>query len=378
MRTRLHRFTAGALALAFTLLFAAPPQIFAQAAQPAAAAAGSAPQDRWPRKFTVNGNQVDVYTPQLDSWDGRTIEWHAAVSVTPPGAKEPTFGVVFSKAKTDVDKTTRLVELTDLEVTKVNFPSAAAANDTYLAMMRKAMLAKKSVTVALDRLEANLAILQEQKKGDAAPLQNDPPAIVFSSVPAILVLVDGEPAWRAVPNTDLQRVINTSPIVLKDKTGALYLHLYDGWMRAASLGGPWTVATNPPASLATALKQILDAKAGDPLTGGTPGRPRGQGRQAADPEDRPHPRRPHGDLADRAHRDGRRAQLRADRRHAAALRQEHDGPRVQGHRRPEELRAHLGPLVQRARAPRARGRTSRSTPCRRTSRRSPTTARWRT
>ena len=273
MHTRLHRFTAGALAIAFTLLFAAPPQLFAQAAQPAAAASTGAPQDRWPRKFTANGSQVDLYTPQLDSWDGRTIEWHAAVSVTAPGAKEPTFGVVFSKAKTDVDKTTRLVELTNLEVTSVNFPSAPAANDTYLAMMRKALLAKKTVTVALDKLEANLAILQEQKKGDAAPLKNEPPAIVFSSVPAILVLVDGEPAWRAVPNTDLQRVINTSPIILKDKTGALYLHLYDGWMRAAALGGPWAVATAPPASLEKALKQILDAKAGDPLTGGTPDDP---------------------------------------------------------------------------------------------------------
>ena len=276
MHTRLHRFTAGALALAFTLLFAAPPEVLAQAAaakpQPAAAAT-SAPQDRWPRKFTANGNAVDLYTPQLDAWDGRTIEWHAAVSVTAPGAKEPTFGVVFSKAKTDVDKTTRLVELTNLEVTSVNFPSAPAANDTYLAMMRKALLAKKTVTVALDKLEANLAILQEQKKGDAAPLKNEPPAIVFSSVPAILVLVDGEPAWRAVPNTDLQRVINTSPIILKDKTGALYLHLYDGWMRAAALGGPWAVASAPPASLEKALKQILDAKAGDPLTGGTPDDP---------------------------------------------------------------------------------------------------------
>ncbi len=98
MRTRLHRFTAGALALAFTLLFAAPPQLFAQAAQPAAAAT-NAPQDRWPRKFTANGSQLDLYTPQLDSWDGRTIEWHAAVSVTAPGAKEPTFGVVFSQGQ---------------------------------------------------------------------------------------------------------------------------------------------------------------------------------------------------------------------------------------------------------------------------------------
>lgn len=128
MKTRLHRFTASALTLMFTLMLAAAPQIFAQAAKPQTATApSSAPQDRWPRKFSASGNAIDLYTPQLDSWDGRKIEWHAAVSITAPGAKEPTFGVVFSTAKTNVDKTTRMVELTSLEITKVNFPSAAAA-----------------------------------------------------------------------------------------------------------------------------------------------------------------------------------------------------------------------------------------------------------
>jgi len=38
---RLHRFTAGALAFAFTLMFAAPPQILAQAAKPQATAASA-------------------------------------------------------------------------------------------------------------------------------------------------------------------------------------------------------------------------------------------------------------------------------------------------------------------------------------------------
>ena len=194
------------------------------------------------------------------------------VSITPPGAKEPTFGVVFSEAKTNVDKTTRLVELTNLQVTRVTFPSAPAADPVYLEMLRKGMLAKKSVTIALDRLEANQAILQEQKKGESQPLKNEPPRVIFSSVPAILVLVDGEPVWRAA-GPDLERVINTSPIVLKDKSGVVYLHLFDGWMQSAKLDGPWTVATKPPKSLEAALKAILDAKAGDPLSGGTPDDP---------------------------------------------------------------------------------------------------------
>ena len=88
MTTGFHRFTAGGLAFAFASMLGAPSQTLAQDAKSQAAAAStSAPQDRWPRKFTANGNAIDLYTPQLDSWDGRTIEWHAAVSITAPGSE---------------------------------------------------------------------------------------------------------------------------------------------------------------------------------------------------------------------------------------------------------------------------------------------------
>ena len=176
-----------------------PPSLGAQATPAASAAppsASTAPQDKWPRQFTADGNIVRLYTPQLDSWDGRTLAYHAAVSIEAPGSKEPTFGVAFATAKTDVDKTTRLVELTNREITRVSFPSAPAANDTYLGMLRRVMGRKKTVTVALDKLEANLAILQEQQKGESQPLKNEPPRVIFSSAPAILVLVDGDPVWR--------------------------------------------------------------------------------------------------------------------------------------------------------------------------------------
>jgi hypothetical protein len=275
MTVRRNRFV-WSLSCVLAALLIVPPELLAQAATPAQAAAASnnAPQDKWPRQIAgANGNTVNLYAPQLDSWDGRTIEWHAAVSIQAPGAKEPTFGVIFCTAKTDVDKTTRMVTLTDLQVAKVNFPSAAAANDTYLKMFQEAIARRKFVTVSLDRVEASLAILQQQKKGESQPLKNDPPKIIFSSVPAVLVLIDGEPVWRPQEKTGVERVINTSPILLKDAAGNMYLHVFDGWLESRSLPGPWTVAKNPPASLSAAFKQIIDAKAGDPLTGGVPDDP---------------------------------------------------------------------------------------------------------
>ena len=126
----------------------------------------------------------------------------------------------------------------------MNFPSAAAANDTYLAMMRKAMLAKKSITVALDRLEANLGDpRRRRRRASRGRCSNDAAADrLLERARRSSSSWTASPPGARVPDTDLERVINTSPIVLKDKTGELYLHLFDGWMRAASLQGPWTVA----------------------------------------------------------------------------------------------------------------------------------------
>jgi hypothetical protein len=155
VKPSIHRIAACALAALLAVTGDGVPPLFAQATP--ASGSTAAPQDRWPRKLSVNGSNIDFYTPQLDSWDGRSLSYHAAVSITPPGAKEPIFGVVFATATTNVDKTTRLVELTDLDVTKVSFPSRPEANEKYLETFRTLMKRKGSVTIALDRLEANLS-----------------------------------------------------------------------------------------------------------------------------------------------------------------------------------------------------------------------------
>jgi hypothetical protein len=63
-----------------------------------------------------------------------------------------------------------------------------------------------------------------------------------------LVLVDGPPVYRPVEKTDLERVFNTRALILLDKSGQHYLHLFDGYLQATGLGGPWTRAEKMPAA----------------------------------------------------------------------------------------------------------------------------------
>src|SRR5207237_5396150 len=99
------------------------------------------------------------------------------------------------KARDDVDKTARIVTLNDVEVTKAKFPSVPELQNEYLALIRK-HVPTVSKTVALDHLEASYAVSEAVKKARTVAVKNDPPRILYSAVPSLLVLIDGPPALR--------------------------------------------------------------------------------------------------------------------------------------------------------------------------------------
>ena len=66
------------------------------------------------------------------------------------------FGVIFAKARTQVDKATRIVLLDDVAVTKRDFPGLPDNGLLYLISL-KTQLGAAQRTIALDRLEASLA-----------------------------------------------------------------------------------------------------------------------------------------------------------------------------------------------------------------------------
>ena len=96
-------------------------------------------------------------------------------------------------------------------------------------------------------------------------MQNDPPRIIFSAVPAALVLIDGDPALRPLPGTAYQRVINTKPLVLQDAQGATYVWAAGRWYQGSGLNGPWSVLAVPPAALTAAKDAAGKQQAFDPM-----------------------------------------------------------------------------------------------------------------
>jgi len=237
----------------------------AWAAAPAAKPNAAPSEPTWPQVISSGKSKLTVYQPQLDSWDGYTLNARAAVEATAADGKS-TYGIVQFSAHTLVDKTTRWVALDQYKIIEADFPADAKQANTWLAILEKDAESRKK-TISLDQLEAAVGVLNAEQKADSAPLENTPPIIISSDSPAILVYIDGEAAYRPVEGTELQRVINTRPLLLKDAEGKHYLHVFDGWMVADQLAGDYTRLAAPPASLEKAKQAAIKSRQVDLLTG---------------------------------------------------------------------------------------------------------------
>lgn len=86
------------------------------------------------------------------------------------------------------------------------------------------------------------------KKIEPVVVVTEPPEIIISTSPAILVTIDGPPEYTLVKGAAplLWRVVNTKVLLLKNANGKHYLHLYDGFLEAESLNEPWSVTAKVP------------------------------------------------------------------------------------------------------------------------------------
>src|SRR5580658_1690749 len=230
----------------------------------AVAQAPSADEMGWPREMDAGGMHVTIYQPQVDQWKQNRLEARAAVTVTRSGSSTPMYGIVSLTARTDVDKESRMVMLSDIKVASVSFP-AAKSQESEVEHAIRDHLQEWPHTVTLDRLLADMAMTQAEGENESVPVKNDPPKILYSAAPAVLILVDGQPALRTLQGTPFQHVINTPATLLYDTSGSRY-YLDGGsvWMTAPTLDGPWTAATNPPPGLDQAKAQIEQTEEKDP------------------------------------------------------------------------------------------------------------------
>ena len=175
--------------------------------------------------------------------------------------KTTKYGVLWFTARTEVDKVNRQVTLDDFRITKVKFPTMETKEAEYQAFLQT-KLPKTAKVIALDRLEASLAASDSEQAGvEALPVNNDPPAIIFTTKPSLLVLIDGPASvqrcrWHG---TEVGAEYVKSTILLDPEKNEYYLNVMDGWLQAPDLmAGPWTYASKIPDDMKEITKGIQE------------------------------------------------------------------------------------------------------------------------
>jgi hypothetical protein len=232
---------------------------------------GTPPPDPWPRGVDLGDASVLVYQPQVTSWTDNQLNFRAALAIKPAGGKAETFGVIFATTRTQVDKVLRTVTFENLQISKIDFPTLPDRGAAYAAELQTEF-AKSIRTIALDRLESSLALAGI--KPPTVAVQNNPPWVIVSYSPAILVPIDGAPVLNAVPNSQFQRVINTRALILQGSGQNYFMHVYDGWLQSGAITGPWAQSVSQPPGIDSVAQTLASAGTVDMLDGGAKANPK--------------------------------------------------------------------------------------------------------
>lgn len=216
----------------------------------------------WPRDIVIDTGTITVYQPQPENLTGNMLSGRAATSFLKNGATAPVFGVFWMHGRLDVDRDNRMANLSDIKITRVRFPEATADQEKKFIDYVEAAIPAWTQPISLDRLLASLAVAEQEQKS-VEGLKNDPPKIIVANSPGVLVLYDGDPVLRDIPDTKLKRVVNTVyPVIFDPATKTYYMTNTTWWYSAPDPMGPWAVTKAAPPEVVAAIPKDAKEQAG--------------------------------------------------------------------------------------------------------------------
>ena len=182
----------------------------------------------WPFRIEAGDTIIVIYMPQMETFEGDMVTARAAVSISVPDEETPVFGAVWFESYALTDRESRTVVLSDVNIRGARFPSLKKADtDGYRELVDRE-IEEWEFLLTLDEMKAALEYVDKQQI-TAEGMKNEPPKIYFSSTPAVLITIDGEPKEQDLEDSNLKYVVNTAFFIVYDKKSKSY------YMR----GGPW-------------------------------------------------------------------------------------------------------------------------------------------
>ncbi|WP_239490974.1 hypothetical protein [Luteitalea sp. TBR-22] len=206
----------------------------------------------WPRTYPLaSGGSIVVYQPQIASWrDQRQMVAYSAVAyrASAQATGKPVLGTIRLEARTRASVSDRLVKFDPIDIAEANFQTLPREQVRDLTAAIEKAIPNDERVIALDRVLAYIDKSQVVPR-NVEGLKADPPTIFFSTTPAVVVNLDGDPIWSPIKDNDLKYVVNTNwDLFQHTPTKTLYLRNDDAWLTSTDIKGPWLPAGTLPSS----------------------------------------------------------------------------------------------------------------------------------
>jgi len=215
-------------------------------------------QSDWPRTLTTQkGGTIIIYQPQPERLQDGKLMGRAAVSVREIAGDEPLFGAFWYETTLLTDRDSRMATMDGIKITDVKLPGIEDSDK--LNRFRKFLemeIPKWNLEISMDAL---IATLEETHGVVSDALKNNPPRVIYVTVPTTLVLIDGEPKLQLDEKLKMQRVINT-PFLIVQSTEDKKFYLLGGkfWYVSSVVNEGWKSTSQLPGSIKKLDSQVKE------------------------------------------------------------------------------------------------------------------------
>jgi hypothetical protein len=157
-------------------------------------------------------------------------------------------GTIKLATDTEVALDQRLVKFSKIKILETNFQTLSKEQTQEIVNEIEKNIPEEDRVIALDRVLAYVDKSTINPK-NVEVLKTDPPRIILTYSPSILVSFDGQPIWSPIKDNELKFAVNTNwDIFQHQPTGLYYLRYDNAWLRATDLNGYWSRAGKLPDS----------------------------------------------------------------------------------------------------------------------------------
>jgi hypothetical protein len=216
----------------------------------------------WPKEFTGTKGKLVMYEPQPQKIEANKVSGVMAISVLANGKKEPVFGALFFDAFIKIDRDTRKYSLDRFTIPNLKFSGKTDIPDKDEEDLKKYIIEQvmaMQITGSYDQLLSTVEEYKTENKKNEN-FRNDPPVFIYTTSPSVLIMIDGEPKFQDIKDTDLKHVANTGYVIFENKSDRQF-YLFGGeiWYTAPQIKGPWQVTKNVPKDVKKLLDQNKEA-----------------------------------------------------------------------------------------------------------------------